>query len=161
MRMTARALAIAFLVLGSGGRALADGDRTIKPDPAQDTAYTTAVQAIEAGRFAEAIPLLEGVVARDARNADAYNWLGYAVRRTGDPPRAIPIYQKALDIDPKHRGAHEYVGEAYLLLGDVDKARQHLARLNALCLLPCSEYRDLKKAIETFEKTGQAPTAQR
>src|SRR5207249_11484646 len=49
----------------------------------------------------------EGVVARDARNADAYNWLGYAVRRGGDPARAIPLYQKALDIDPKHRGAHE------------------------------------------------------
>ena len=64
-------------------------------------------------------------------------------------------------VEAKSRGAHEYVGEAYLLLGDVDKARQHLARLNALCLLPCSEYRDLKKAIETFEKTGQAPTAQR
>ena len=43
----------------------------------------------------------------------------------------------------------------------MDKARQHLARLNALCFLPCAEYRDLKKAIETFEKTGQAPTAQR
>jgi tetratricopeptide (TPR) repeat protein len=156
-----RGLAIALLVLGAGGRAAADGDRPDPPAKTGDADYVAAVKAIDAGRFAEAIPLLEAVVARDARNADAYNWLGYAVRRNGDPARAVPIYQKALDIDPKHRGAHEYIGEAYLMLGDVERARQHLRRLDALCFLPCSEYRDLKRAIETFEKTGQPPTARR
>jgi Tfp pilus assembly protein PilF len=161
MRTMVVALAVALLALGLSSRALADPENPTPSRKASDPAYTTAAKAIEAGRFAEAIPLLEGVVARDPRNADAYNWLGYAVRRNGDPAAAIPIYEKALDIDPKHRGAHEYIGEAYLMLGDLDKARQHLARLDTLCFLPCSEYRDLKKAIETFEKTGQAPTAQR
>src|SRR5262249_22825998 len=120
----------------------------------EDRDYTTAVKAVEAGNFAAAIPLLEGVVARDSSNADAYNWLAYAVRRNGDPARAIPIYEKALAIDPKHRGAHEYIGEAYLLLDDVAKAKEHLATLDRLCLLPCSQYRDLKKAVEAYEKSG-------
>jgi tetratricopeptide (TPR) repeat protein len=154
-------LAIALLALGTAAPAAADGERATSATRTRDADYTTAVKAIDSGRFAEAISLLEGVVGRDPRNADAYNWLGYAVRRNGDPARAIPIYQKALDIDPKHRGAHEYIGEAFLMLGDLANARQHLARLDALCFLPCSEYRDLKKAIETFEKTGKAPTAQR
>jgi len=166
MKTSVMILALALLALAATSRACADGggggdeSRAARGDSA-DPDYTTAVKAIDAGRFAEAIPLLEGVVARDGRNADAYNWLGYAVRRSGDPTRAIPIYQKALDIDPKHRGAHEYIGEAYLILGDVASARRHLKRLDSLCFLPCSEYRDLKKAIETFEKTGKAPTASR
>lgn len=121
---------------------------------AEDPAYTSAVKAIKAENFTQAIPLLEAVVARDTANADAYNWLAYAVRRSGDPARAIPLYEKALAINPKHRGAHEYIGEAYLVLGDVAQAKEHLARLNSLCFLPCSEYRDLKRAIEAYEKTG-------
>ena len=162
----ARAAAALALVgaLAGPAVALADGDRgdrTPPPGKTQDAAYTQAVKAIDAEQFATAIPLLEGVVDRDGRNADAYNWLAYAIRRNGDPARAIPIYLKALDLDPKHRGAHEYIGEAYLALGDVARARQHLARLDALCFFGCSEHRDLKKAIAGFEKAGKAPGASR
>ena len=158
--------AIAALVLGAsltagGVPAGADGDRTPAPSRAGDPAYGEAVKAIQAGQFATAIPLLEGVVARDERNADAFNWLGYAVRKNGDPARAIPIYQKALAIDPKHKGAHEYIGEAYLMVGDLASAKQHLARLDSLCFFSCEEYRDLKKAIESFERTGKGPAPSR
>ena len=152
MRAIVACLALAA-ALGLGpGPAGADGDRTPSPRPGEDPAYTQAVRAIEAGQYKAAIPLLEGVVTRDQRNADAYNWLAYAVRKDGDPARAIPIYQKALALDPKHRGAHEYIGEAYLMLGDIGSARQHLARLDSLCVFGCSEYRDLKQAIEAFER---------
>jgi tetratricopeptide (TPR) repeat protein len=86
------------------------------------------------------------------RNADAFNWLGYATRKNGDPKASIPLYEKALALDPKHRGAHEYIGEAYLMLNDPAKARHHLKALDSLCFLPCSEYTDLKKAVEAYEK---------
>jgi Flp pilus assembly protein TadD len=158
--------AVGVLVVGVAlaagvGAAGADGDRTPSPSKTKDPAYTEAVKAIEAGQFKAAIPLLEGVVARDERNADAFNWLGYAVRKDGDAARAIPIYQKALALDPKHRGAHEYIGEAYLMVGDLASAKQHLARLDSLCVFSCEEYRDLKKAVESFERTGKMPTSQR
>jgi tetratricopeptide (TPR) repeat protein len=142
--------------VGSGG----SGGLSDAPAKREDPDYTTAVKAIQAGDFATAIPLLEGVVRRDDRNADAYNWLGYAVRRSGEPARAIPIYQKALAIDPKHRGAHEYIGEAYLMLQRLPEAKQHLATLDRLCLFPCSEYRDLKRAVEAYEK-NEGPTKAR
>ena len=149
------ALALGLLLAAVATRALAaDAPGTSLPAQPQDPDYTAGVQAIKAGKFAAAIPLLEGVVARDATNADAYNNLAYAIRRNGDPARAIPLYQRALTIDPKHRGAHEYIGEAYLALDDVAKAKEHLARLDRLCFLPCSEYRDLKKAVEAYEKSG-------
>ena len=152
------------LLLGTGltDRAGADGggggDETRENVPRGtpvDPDYSAGVRAIKAERFAEAIPLLQRVVGRDQRNADAFNWLAYATRRNGDPAASLPIYEKALAIDSKHRGAHEYIGEAYLMLGNVAKAREHLSRLDALCFLPCSEYRDLKKALEQYEKTGK------
>jgi tetratricopeptide (TPR) repeat protein len=112
------------------------------------------VQAIEAKQFARAIPMLENVVKREPGNADAYNWLAYATRKNGDPKASIPIYQKALAIDPKHRGAHEYIGEAYLALDDLANAKEHLKRLDKLCLFSCEQYRDLKKAVEAYEKSN-------
>jgi tetratricopeptide (TPR) repeat protein len=134
---------------GGGGD---EGRPSAKP---QDPDYTAAVAAIKAGDYARAIPLLEKVVERDAKSADAYNWLAYATRKNGDPAASIPIYEKALAIDPKHRGAHEYIGEAYLMLGDIAKAKRHLAALDSLCWLPCEEYRDLKKAVQGYEKQGK------
>jgi len=144
-------------VRADGGGGGGDDDERAKVPGATpaDPDYEAAVRAIKLDKFAEAIPLLKRVVDRESRNADAFNWLAYATRRTGNPAASIPIYQKALAIDPKHRGAHEYIGEAYLMLGNVAKAKEHLARLNSLCFLPCSEYTDLRKAVEQYEKTGK------
>jgi tetratricopeptide (TPR) repeat protein len=159
-------LILVFLVAGTPAPVTAvggDEPRFSAPAKPEDPDYTAAVKAIKAEDFPTAIRLLEGVGARDGANADAYNWLGYAMRRNGDPARSIPIYQKVLAIAPQHRGAHEYIGEAYLALDNVAKAREHLTRLDALCFFSCSEYRDLKKAIEAYEKSGGKikPTAER
>ena len=131
------------------------------PAKPEDPQYTAAVKAIKANEYAKAIPLLEGVVSRDDKNADAYNWLAYATRKTGKAAASLPLYQKALAIDPKHRGAHEYIGEAYLMLDNLPKAKEHLATLNSLCLITCGEYRDLKRAVDAYEKSGgkSKPTA--
>ena len=131
---------------GGGG-----GDATPAAKP-QDPDYTAGVAAIKANQYARAIPFLEKVTAREPKNADAFNWLAYAVRKNGDPAASIPIYEKALALDPKQRGAHEYIGEAYLALNDLPKAKQHLQRLDKLCFLPCEEYSDLKRAVEAYEK---------
>ena len=128
----------------------------------RDSQYTEAERAVKRGDYPAAIRLLEGVVAKDQRNADAYNLLAYSMRKSGDPAKSIPIYEKALAIDPKHKGAHEYLGEAYLALGDLDKAKQHLATLDKLCFFPCEEYTDLKKAVQAYESSGGQvkPTSQ-
>jgi Flp pilus assembly protein TadD len=159
VRVLAVMVALGALVTGLTNSARAAGGGDDKPaasTPAKpvDADYTAAVKAIKADKFAAAIPLLEGVVKRDATNADAYNWLAYATRKNGDPAASIPIYQKALALDPKHKGAHEYIGEAYLMLGDLPKAKEHLAGLDSLCFFSCEEYRDLKKAVEKYEKSG-------
>lgn len=146
------------LAAGGGG---GDGDTaSVKK---QDPAMVAAVQAIDAKEFARAIPMLEDLVRREPSNADAHNWLAYAIRKNGDPARSIAIYQKALSLDPKHLGAHEYIGEAYLALDNLPKAKEHLSRLSRLCFFGCEQYTDLKKAVEAYEKSGGKvkPTALR
>jgi len=155
-------LGLALAALAGPGLAWADGggggggDGAPRSDPGrpEDPSYGAAVRAIKAREYAKAIPLLEGVVSRDGKNADAHNWLAYAIRSNGDAARSIPIYEKALALDPKHRGAHEYIGEAYLVLDNLPKAKEHLARLDKLCLLGCSQYRDLKQSVEAYERSG-------
>ena len=160
LRVVAVTVAVWTMAAGAPGIvgvAQADPSRsspTTSAPPAKpvDPDYAAAVQAIQASQFQTAIPLHDLLEQRDSSNADAYNWLGYATRKNGDPAASIPIYQKALVIDPKHRGAHEYIGEAYLMVGDLAKAKEHLARLDKLCFFPCEEYRDLKKAVQEYEK---------
>jgi tetratricopeptide (TPR) repeat protein len=144
-------------VLGLPALVLADGAAEERKRPGgkpEDPDYTAGVAAIKAKDYPAAIQRMEAVVGRDANDADALNWLAYATRLNGDPAKSIPIYQKALAINPKHRGAHEYIGEAYLALGDLPKAKEHLGKLNSLCFLPCPEYTDLKKAVQDYESNG-------
>jgi hypothetical protein len=61
--------------------------------------------------------------------------------------KAFEHYKRALEIDPRHRGAHEYIGEAYLMVGDLASAEKHLAALRSICVLPCEELDDLRQAI--------------
>jgi DNA-binding SARP family transcriptional activator len=68
---------------------------------------------------------------------------------------AFKHYQRALQLDPRHRGAHEYIGEAYLMVNDPAKAEEHLAALEKICLLPCEELDDLKRKIEEYRKKAR------
>jgi hypothetical protein len=55
-------------------------------------------------------------------------------------------------LNPRHRSAHEHLGEAYLVLGEPAMAEQLLSALQNLCLIPCDEYDDLKQAIAAYKK---------
>ena len=110
-------------------------------------AYKGAVAAIKAERWAEAQKLLKRVVAEFPDSADAQNYLGYATRKAGDKKGALPYYEKALALDPAHRGAHEYLGELYLEMKQPDKAKERLAVLKNACG-DCDEYQELENAIK-------------
>jgi tetratricopeptide (TPR) repeat protein len=153
---------LAVLTLGLSATAYAAGGGGGGPDPiapkaAADPNFVRAKAMIEAKDYKGALPLLQQVVAKDAKNADAYNLMGYATRKSGDPNGSLQYYNQALSIDPKHLGAHEYVGEAYLQLDRPAEASQHLARLDSLCVFGCTEYRMLKTAIADY-KVGKKPT---
>jgi Flp pilus assembly protein TadD len=119
---------------------------------ALDPDFATGRAAIEAKDWQGAIRALSSAALRDTRNADIQNSLGYAYRHTGQMDLAFKHYERALQLDPRHRGAHEYVGEAYLMVNDLAKAEAHLSALEKICLIPCEEYDDLKKAIAEYRR---------
>lgn len=156
-----RSSAVARLaaVLLAGSPLLALAADTPEPEPAKpaDGDMAAARKAIEAKDWAGAIRLLEQAKARQPSNADAHNLLGYSERHRGNLDAAFAHYETALRLDPKHRGAHEYVGEAWLIAGNLAKAEEHLAALAKLCASSCEEYRDLEKSIAEYKRRQGAP----
>jgi tetratricopeptide (TPR) repeat protein len=120
----------------------------------EDPDLSAARARIDAKDWPGAVDILKKAVAREPGNAEYHNLFAYSVRHTANPDMNVVLqhYREALRIAPQHRGAHEYIGEAYLMVGDLPKAKEHLAALDKLCFFTCAEYRDLKKAIERYEK---------
>ena len=115
-----------------------------------DPDYAAGKKALDAKNWRAAIELLGQAALRDSRNADIQNYLGYAYRHAGQLDRAFEHYGKALRLNPRHRGAHEYIGEAYLMVNNPAKAAEHLAALEKICVLPCEEYADLKAKLAAY-----------
>ena len=108
----------------------------------------TAIRAeIAAKDYKTAIAGLNGLIDQGVRHPDVYNLLGYSLRKSGDRKTALTFYQKALEFDPDHKGALEYLGELYVEMGDMGKAQENVARLETLCPQGCEELSDLKQAI--------------
>jgi Flp pilus assembly protein TadD len=152
-----RLAAIAFcgLVIGTSAIALvarADPSEDAPGTSAAGSDYVAAKKAVDAKDWKSAIRLLNKALLQDDRNPDIQNLLGYAYRNTGNFDFAFKHYNRALELNPRHRGAHEYMGEAYLLLNNIAKAEEHLAALQSICLVSCEEYEDLKREIAKYRR---------
>ncbi len=104
--------------------------------------------ALAASRWIEAVDLLRAHVKIYPDDADAHNLLGYSLRQSGRAAAAQTAYERALQLDPSHRGAHEYMGELMLILDRRERALFHLGELERLCGTGCPEYQQLKRAID-------------
>jgi Flp pilus assembly protein TadD len=145
-------LLLAFAVAALSSAALAnlgaEDEDSSNPD------WAAGKQAVEAQNWKGAVEHLSKAAAAEPNNADIQNWLGFAQRKLGNMEAAFAAYSVALKLNPKHRHAHEYIGEAYLLVNDLPKAEQHLAELQHLCTpIPCEEYKDLKRAVDAYKKS--------
>jgi len=102
--------------------------------------------------WAEAMDQLQIEVVSNPDNADAWNLIGFSARKMGDYARSETAYDKALAIEPGHKGALEYKGELYLTLGNLAGAETLLAKLKKLCSFNCDEVDDLKAAIAAYKQ---------
>jgi tetratricopeptide (TPR) repeat protein len=153
-RRTLAAAALALLLRAVGAAPSDDAD-----DQAllADADYAAGLAALKAGDAAAALPRFRSALKRFPDAADLHNELGFAHRQVRQLDKAFEHYKRALAIDPRHRGAHEYIGEAYLMVGDVAGAERHLAALRSICTLSCDEFEELRKAIAAHRT--QATTA--
>src|ERR1700683_596263 len=112
-----------------------------------DAPDLTSVRAkIKAKDYAAALAELRDI-AEDSQQADVYNLLGFTLRKTGDFKTSLTYYTKALELQPDHKAAREYLGELYVETGNMEKAKEQLAVLAKLCPAGCEERADLQKAI--------------
>ncbi len=141
---------IVALALGfSASLACAESNAPV-PEIGSDPNFVAAKKAIEAKQWDKALYSLKYVKAEDA---EVYNLTGYASRKLGKMDDAFRNYKIALQMNPNHRGAHEYVGEAYLMTNNPAMAEQHLVALEKICGQGCEEYKDLAREIAEYKKT--------
>ena len=95
--------------------------------------------------YLKALSKLEKAYDKDKKNADILNYLGFALRKTGDFEKAEKFYLKGLELDAAHLGINEYLGELYVQTDRIELAKE---RLRTLSGCKCEEYEELKELIE-------------
>jgi len=144
----ARTFGLALLAAASALTGLSAPAMAVDTVVSKDAPDLAAVRAkIKAKEWKAAIADLNGLIDNGVQHADVYNLLGFSLRKSGDYRTAHTFYRKALEFDPDHKGALEYLGELYVETGDLPRAREHVARLQKLCPQGCEELEDLEKAL--------------
>ena len=131
-----------------------DSDDSSSSADTLDVNYLNGKEQVVNQDYQAAIRYLLKAVETDPENADVYNLLGYSHRNLEMNDKAFIYYEKALSLDPRHKGAHEYIGELYLKLKQPEKAKEHLAKLDSICFFGCEEFDELKEAIQAYEKNN-------
>ncbi|HSZ73807.1 MAG TPA: tetratricopeptide repeat protein, partial [Rhizomicrobium sp.] len=121
--------------------------------------YAQALRLIKHEHFGDAIPHLDAALQQNPHDADILNYEGYAHRMVGDYTASLDYYNKALAVDPDHKGVHEYLGELYLQTHQPDKAQAELAELTKLCPSGCDEKDMLTASITKYQAANPAPAA--
>jgi Flp pilus assembly protein TadD len=144
---------ISVLLVSSltGAGAHANAESWSPPRDSQSADYEQGMKAVGKQDWQAALESFTKAAASEPANANVFNMLAYAYRKSGKLDMAFKHYQEALRLDPEHRGAHEYIGEAYLMANNLAKAEEHLKILDKLCFLPCEAYTDLNKAVADYK----------
>ena len=115
----------------------------VLPDP-ELTEYAFALAKSE--RYQEALEILDMLGNSDTPRA--WNYRGYATRKLGRTDEGVGYYLKAVALDPNYAQVREYLGEAYVIQGKLDMAKEQLRTIQKLCgSTECEEYEDLSEAI--------------
>ena len=118
--------------------------------------YEIAEKRIYNNEYDKALKLLINLAKNDdlgQKKADIYNLLGFSYRKSSNPnlDKSYDAYMTALEHDPNHVGAHEYLGELYMMRGEEKKALAMLDKLENLVGKDAKEYKDLLKAIKSYQ----------
>ena len=150
---------ILLFVLSFNNQAFAAGSDS-SSDTSESALYEQAVKLVKrAGKlekkdkdekakklYSQAFKKLNTAYKSDKKNPDILNYMGFTSRKTGNFKEAENYYLKGLNLDPKHYGINEYLGELYVQTNRIDKANERLAVLKNC---NCDEYQDLELIIKT------------
>ena len=147
-------LFVSFNAIGAGTSSSTD-DSTQTADQIIKL-YELAEKHIDNQSYNKSLKLLQKLTKREdlgTKRADIYNLLGFSYRKLENPDldKSFAAYMMAIELDPSHLGAHEYLGELYLMRDQKDKALIILEKLDQLAGSNTEEYRELKIAIDEYQ----------
>jgi tetratricopeptide (TPR) repeat protein len=99
----------------------------------------------KAGRYDEALATLD--LLRNPNTAEALNYRGYATRKLGRLDEGIDYYRRSVALDPRYPLVREYLGEAFVIKGDMGSAKAQLQAIKGICGTDCAQYKHLAAAI--------------
>ena len=114
--------------------------------------YERAIKYLDKQDYAKANKALKAYTKSEPDDADGWNLYAYANRKMNKFEKAEMYYEKALKIDPDHKGALEYQGELYMQTNRPDLAQENLIRLVKLCPDSCYELQKLEQYISITAK---------
>ena len=158
--LTMRKILILLFVLSLNNYAFGAGSDSSSDSSSKTSLYDEAVKLVKrAGKlekkdkvekakklYSQAFKKLNKAYKTDKKNPDILNYMGFTSRKTGNFKEAENYYLAGLDLDPKHNGINEYLGELYVQTNRIDKANERLAVLKNC---DCEEYQDLELIIKT------------
>ena len=147
-------LFVSFNAIGAGTSSSTD-DSTQTADQIIKL-YELAEKHIDNQSYNKSLKLLKKLTKREdlgTKRADIYNLLGFSYRKLENPDldKSFAAYMMAIELDPSHLGAHEYLGELYLMRNQKDKALIILEKLDQLAGSNSKEYKELKIAIDEYQ----------
>lgn len=124
---------------------------TLRPDAMSDDEIVNAGYWLSReGKYGEALAVLKS--AGDQSNFRVLTATGFATRKLGDVEAALPLYAKALEVNPDYVQAREYLGEAFLTKGDRARAAEQLGEIEKRCGTQCVAYTELERQIGAFDR---------
>ena len=140
---------------GSSGGSSSGSSNSSNSSTSVSAMYQQASAKVDATDYRGAMVILDKIIAKDPRNPDALNLMGFCDRKLGNTDEALEYYNKALAIRPNHVGANEYLGELYLELKNLPKAEERLKVLAKACN-GCEEQQELKEKIEKYKAANNS-----
>ncbi len=146
-------LVLLIMSVLSGAVYAAGSGTEVEKSPSVNELMTDAREQLKEGNYKRALALLSTVTKKKKKHADAWTLQGFAQRKLNKPVKSARAYERALVINPDHKGALAYQGELFLSLEQPDYAAANLERLSALCPDGCGELAELQAAIDSGELT--------
>ena len=136
----------ALLAMSGIGRSTSACEGAAASSPTLElTEYAFALAS--ADRFQEALDVLD--ILDNSNTPRALNYRGYATRKLGRIDEGIGYYLQSIALDPEYPQVREYLGEAYVIEGKFDLAKDQLTTIGKLCgVTDCAYYQSLSKALD-------------
>lgn len=118
----------------------------------QDQIYSVGYWQAKGGQHDAALATLQ--TAQDQADPRVQTMIGFALRKLGRVDEAMGYYQRVLAAHPERTTTRQYLGEAFLQIGDPARAREQLAEISKRCGVACEDYQLLADEITKYEKAA-------